>query len=356
MRAAVVKSGHLEVVALADPEPGAGQVLVRTLACGICGSDLHAAGDLDHFAELTSQAGGPGGLDPAGDLVFGHEFCAEVVSHGPATEGTLQAGTPVCSVPIVFGGLGPEAVGYSNAFPGGFGEYMVLQEAMLLPVPEGLAPERAALTEPLAVGEHAAGLARLSSDDVCLVVGAGPVGLAVLAALKRRGHGPVIVAEFSPARRRLAEDLGADVVVDPAEMSPYSRWSEFGVPATMMERAMSDFLGGAVRNAVIFEAVGSPGVLQSVIAGAPPRARLVVVGVCMETDRIEPFFAVTKELDIQFSFGYSAAEFGETLAHLGRGALAVDRLVTHEIDLAGLPAAFEALRNPGEYGKVLVRY
>ena len=356
MRAALIRSARLEVDDVDDPVPGPGQVLVRTLASGICGSDLHAALDLGHFAELTAKAGGPGGLDPDGDLVFGHEYCAEIVDYGPSTERTLAVGTAVCSVPIVFGESGPEAIGYSNRYPGAFAEQMVLQEMMLLPTPEGLAPERAALTEPLAVGEHAVGLARLEPDDVCLVIGAGPVGLAVIAALKARGHGPVIAADFSPMRRRLAASVGADEVIDPAERSPYSSWSDRGVPATLMERALTDMMGGTARNAVIFEAVGSPGVLQTILDGAPPRARIVVVGVCMTSDTIEPFVAVTKEIDVQFSFGYSAAEFATTLERLGRGELRVDELVTHEVDLDGLPGAFEALRQPGDYGKVLVRY
>ena len=356
MRAAVARSGRLEVVNISDPVPGPGQVLVRTLACGICGSDLHAAADLARFAALTASVGGPGGLDPARDLVFGHEYCAEIVDHGASTERKLDIGARVCSVPIVFGATGPEAVGYSNTYPGAFAEYMVLQEAMLVAVPDDLATERAALTEPLAVGEHAVGLARLTSDEACLVVGAGPVGLAVIASLKARGHGPVIAADYSPMRRRLAEALGADEVIDPALHSPFAKWSDLGVPATLMERAVSDLLGGSTRDSVIFEAVGSPGVLQTIIDGAPPRARIVVVGVCMETDRIEPFLAVTKELNVQFSFGYSPTEFAATLGRLASAELAVDRLVTHEIALDSLPGAFEALRQPGEYGKVLVRY
>lgn len=355
MRAAVVRSPRLELAEVATPVPGAGQVLVRTIASGICGSDLHAAGDLEHFAELTARAGGPGGLDPAGELVFGHEFAAELVEFGPATEQGLALGTTVCSVPVVFGPAGPEAVGYSNAYPGAYGEAMVLQEALLLAVPD-LNPARAALTEPLAVGEHAAGLARIEPGDVALVVGAGPVGLAVIAALKARGLGPVLAADFSPMRRRLAESVGADEVIDPAERSPFTSWADHGVPATLLERAVADLLGGTQRRAVLFEAVGSPGVLQTLVEGAPPKSQVVVVGVCMEPDRIEPFFAVTKELDVQFSFGYSTDEFAATLGRLGRGELAVDRLVTHVVDLDGLPDAFDALRQPGEFGKVLVRY
>jgi threonine dehydrogenase-like Zn-dependent dehydrogenase len=339
VRAAVSRVGGFEVVEMDEPVPGPGQVLVRTLACGICGSDLHAAADLRHFAELTAAAGGPV-LDPERGIVLGHEFCAEIVDFGPATERTLPVGGRVCSVPIVLGPGGTEAIGYSNQLPGGLAELMVLQEALLLPVPDGLGSERAALTEPLAVGEHAVNLARLTGDEACLVVGCGPIGLAVVAALKERGAGPVVAADFSPTRRRLAELVGADEVVDPAVASPHARWADQGVPP---------------RQAVVFEAVGVPGVLQAIFREAPPRTRVVVVGVCMQTDRIEPFFAAVKELEVRFAFGYTREEFAITLDRLARGALPSAGLVTSVVGLDGVAAAFEALRHPGEHGKVLVR-
>lgn len=356
MRAVVTTADGLEATIVSDPTPGSGHVLVRTLACGICGSDLHAAQDLRHFAELTTQAGAPGAFDPDQGFVFGHEYCAEVVDHGPDTARTLTPGTLVCSIPVLLAATGPEMIGYSNLYPGGFAEQMILQEQFLLPVPEGLPARVAALTEPLAVGEHAVNLASIAPGDLCLVIGAGPVGLAVIAALKAKGHGPVIAADFSPTRRRLAEAMGADSVVDPTERSPYHGWSELGVPSTTMERSALDMFGGDLREVVIFEAVGVPGVLQSIIAGAPPKAQIIVVGVCMRTDQIEPFTAVTKELQMRFSFGYTPEEFAATLERLSAGRVPTDELVTGMIGLDEVPDAFEALRNPGQHGKVLVRY
>jgi len=323
---------------------------VRSLAAGICGSDLHALADFAHFTGLMDSVGVPA-LDPVADCVFGHEFCAEIVEHGPDTAGTLPVGTRVCSVPIIVGPTGIEQIGYSNAYPGAMAEHMVLQELLCLPVPDGLATDLAALTEPLAVGEHAVGLAGLGAGQPCLVVGCGPVGLAVIAALKGRGHGPVLAADFSPTRRRLAEAFGADEVLDPAVCSPHERWSEFGIARTVMERMM----GAAVQDPVIFEAVGVPGMLQSLIAEAPPHSRIVVVGVCMHSDSIEPFFAVAKELELRFSFGYTPDEFAATLARLGEGVPGADLLVTSAVDLAGAPGAFETLRTPGEQGKILVK-
>ena len=264
-------------------------------------------------------------------------------------------GTRVCSVPVVVGPTGVEQIGYSNHYPGALAEHLVLQELLLLPVPDSLDSDMAALTEPLAVGEHAVGLADLAEGQPCLVVGCGPVGLAVIAALKGRGHGPVLAADFSPTRRRLAEAFGADVVLDPAEGSPHERWSDYGVPRTVMERMGASMLGATFHDPVIFEAVGVPGMLQSLIAEAPPHSRMVVVGVCMHTDSIEPFMAVTKELELRFSFGYTPAEFAATLARLAAGVPGARQLITSTVDLAGAPGAFETLRTPGEHGKILVK-
>jgi len=354
MQAAVTRGGRLVVGDVADPVPSSGHVVVRSLAAGICGSDLHALGDFSHFTGLMDRLGVPM-LDPAADCVFGHEFCAEIVEHGPDTAGTLPVGSRVCSVPIIVGPTGVEQIGYSNQYPGALAEHMVLQEMLLVPVPDELETDLAALTEPLAVGEHAVGLADLAEGQPCLVVGCGPVGLAVIAALKGRGHGPVLAADFSPARRRLAEAFGADEVIDPALESPHERWAAFGVAKTVMERAGASMLGGTVTDPVIFEAVGVPGMLQSLIADAPPRSRIVVVGVCMHTDAIEPFMAVTKELELRFSFGYTPAEFAATLARLAAGVPGAELLVTSSVDLAGAPGAFETLRNPGDHGKILVK-
>jgi threonine dehydrogenase-like Zn-dependent dehydrogenase len=354
MQAAVTRGGQMVVGDVAEPVPSSGHVVVLSLAAGICGSDLHALADFSHFTGLMDRMGVPM-LDPKADCVFGHEFCAEIVEHGPDTAKTLPVGSRVCSVPIIVGPTGVEQIGYSNQYPGALAEQMVLQEMLLLPVPDELETDMAALTEPLAVGEHAVGLADLAERQPCLVVGCGPVGLAVIAALKGRGHGPVLAADFSPARRRLAEAFGADEVIDPAVESPHERWAAFGVAKTVMERAGASMLGGTVTDPVIFEAVGVPGMLQSLVADAPPRSRIVVVGVCMHADTIEPFMAVTKELELRFSFGYTPAEFAATLARLAAGVPGADLLVTSSVDLAGAPGAFETLRNPGDHGKILVK-
>lgn len=354
MKAIVRRGTQLIEDDRADPVPGEGQALVSTLVCGICGSDLHALHHLDHMIALTRRAGGMENLDPAQDIVFGHEFCAEVLDYGPGCTGALKPGTRVVSVPAAFGPAGSELVGYSNRFPGGFAERMVLQEALLLPVPNGLDAERAALTEPMAVGEHAVAQAPLTPQSVALVIGCGPVGLSVIAALKARGVGPVIATDFSPHRRAAAEALGADVVLDPALHSPHDRWEALDVPATMASFSTAQLMGRSIRDAVVFECVGVPGMIQQLIEKCPPTSAIQIVGVCMESDTIEPSLAINKQLRLNFVFGYSPEEFAATLHDIAEGKREVTPLLSGTVGRSGVADAFAALSGAGGQIKVLV--
>src|SRR5579863_9231042 len=356
MRAAVMRNKKIVVDDVPIPTPGAGEVLVKTLACGICGSDLHTLKHAEKLVEAARRSGGPFVMDINRDIVMGHEFCAEVVDYGPNTQRQLKAGTRVCAMPVLIKPSGVETVGYSNDNPGGYGEYMRLTEALLLPVPNGLSTERAALTEPMAVGYHAVQKARLGKDDAPLVIGCGPVGLAVVAALKLIGAHPIVAADFSPRRRELAKQMGADFVVDPKTKSPYESWKEM---ATYSDPATAPKLppwmpGPAVRPAVIFECVGVPGVIESIMSAAPGNARIVVVGVCMERDQFEPLTGISKELNIQFVLGYAPEEFAATLSHLAEGRVNADPLITGKVGVEGVAKAFEDLASPETHAKILV--
>jgi threonine dehydrogenase-like Zn-dependent dehydrogenase len=356
MRAAVMRSRKLVVADIPLPDPGPGEVLVKTLACGICGSDLHALRHAERFVENARRAGGRFVMDLERDVVMGHEFCAEIVAHGPETARRLPLGTRVCSMPGLVRPDGVRSVGYSHETPGGYAEYMRLTESRLLPVPDGLATERAALTEPMAVGVHAVRMARLDPDDAPLVIGCGPVGLAVIAALRLTPARPIVAADFSPRRRALAAALGADVVVDPAADTPWTRWAEV---AAWRDPARAPVLppwapGPALRPAVVFECVGVPGVLDQLMAAAPRGTRIVVVGVCMEPDTIHPMLGISKELAFQFVLGYTADEFAATLGQIAADAIPTAPLITGTVGVEGVAGAFEELASPERHAKIIV--
>ena len=239
-------------------------------------------------------------------------------------------------------GGGPQGIGYSNDHVGGYAERMLLSEALLLEVPNGLAAEHAALTEPLAVGIHAVAKANVRGDEVPLVIGCGPVGLAVIAALKLKGLHPIVAADYSPARRALAQRLGADIVVDPARTQPYATWAEHAAmsPEQKAARPPLQAMLPALKPALIFECVGIPGLLQQVFEGAPRDARIVVVGVCMETDRSEPMLGIMKELNVQYVLGYTPDEFASCAApdrgRRGRCGVAGDGTRRHRRRRAGV--------------------
>ncbi|MFV8054761.1 zinc-binding dehydrogenase [Mycobacterium sp. 48b] len=339
MRAVVARGGAVGVEQVPDPQPGEGQVLVEPLACGICGSDIH-------FVE--NQATMP---DVIPAISLGHEFVGRVIDYGPGTSRHQPVGSAVTSVPYLDTADGPLLVGLSPGIGGGLAEQMILQEKRLIPVPEGMDPVLAALTEPLAVGGHAVAAANMAPGDVALVVGCGPVGMAVIATLKASGHRPIVAADFSAGRRRLAEKIGADVIVDPAQTSPYNSWAELaGAPplsSPLQETAQHP-------NTVVFECVGAPGVLQAVFDAVPLYTRVVVVGVCNGQDTITPMVATVKELSIRFVFAYRPEEFSQALRWIGDGTINAQDFVTATRTLDDVGEAFNDLRKPDEHCKILL--
>jgi threonine dehydrogenase-like Zn-dependent dehydrogenase len=344
MKAAVMRDGALVVDDVAEPTPGPGQVLVRTLACGICGSDLHALAHGDLLVEMSQQAGPPADgmptlevMDLAHDVVMGHEFAAEVLELGPDV-GNSQVGDVIVSMPIALDAGGVHSVGYSNQYPGGYGERMVLNDLLALKVPNGLDARRAALTEPMAVGLHAVNRSQVTPAHAAVVLGAGPVGLAVIAALHALGVEPIVAADFSETRRRLATTMGAHEVVDPSVEPAIDAWRRLGAKDPL----------------VLFEAVGVPGMLDAAMTAAPRGAQVLVVGVCMQPDTVRPMLAIGKELNLQFVLGYDPLEFAETLRRISEGELVVDPLITGSVDIAGIPGAFTDLGHPDAHAKILV--
>src|SRR5262245_18570005 len=339
MRAAVLRNGKLEVRQTADPVPGPGQVLARTRLCGICASDVHA---IEHGAVLASDPSGCFEFDVTRDLVLGHEYSAEIVDYGPATERRLAPGTRVSCAPVIFSAAGPRAVGLCNDYPGGFGELMLLQESLLHPVRGDVADEAVALVEPLSTGAFYVRRSRISPDEVPLVIGCGAIGLAVIASLRRAGAGPIVASDFSPLRRELAVRMGADVVVDPAASSPWKAWEE--VARSPAADAVPLF-GAPARPAVVFECVGVPGVLDGIVRGCAPGARIFGAGWTLQPDSVLPLYAHSKGLSIQFGGGPEPLDFATALADVTAGRIDLAPLVSEIVPLAQAGRALELARS-----------
>jgi threonine dehydrogenase-like Zn-dependent dehydrogenase len=279
-------------------------------------------------------------FDPTRDYVMGHEFTGEVVELGPQTDGApVKPGDLVTSLPIALTPTGMEPVGaYSNTYNGAYAELMRLTAGMCLKVPNGLDHRRAALTEPMAVGRHAVARSQVAPAESAIVLGAGPVGLAVVAELRRIGVESVIVSDYSRRRREVALAMGASVAVDPAVELPTDAWTRTD----------------GRRSPVVFDAIGVPGTLETVVKYAPMLGRVCVVGSCMQSDAIRPLIAQSKQLTIIFSFAYDPFEFADTLRAIAEGEIDVTPMITGTCGIDGVPAAFDALGRPDDHVKILV--
>jgi threonine dehydrogenase-like Zn-dependent dehydrogenase len=376
MKAVICEQSNLEIADLPAPEPAEGQVLIDVVRCGICGSDLHARHHADDQAEILAEAGYDGFMRSDQRVVFGHEFCGEVAGYGPRSRRREAIGSPVVALPLRRSGAEMQAIGLSAAAPGGYAEQTVVEESLMFPLPNGLSPERGALTEPMAIGRHAVRRAEIKKGDVAIVIGCGPIGLAVICMLKAQGVRTIVASDFSAGRRSLATACGADVVVDPATTSPYEIPGDSGhlksipeavglaadtmkklrrlpVPWHHLWRA-ADTLGVKPKRPVVFECVGLPGMIDGIISAAPLFSRVVVVGVCMETDRIRPAMAINKEIDLRFVVGYTPLEFRDTLHMLAEGKVNADPIFTGTVGLSGVDGAFASLGDPETHAKILI--
>jgi len=375
MRAVACQKSSLDVVDLPSPVAGEGHVVLDVVRCGICGSDLHARHHADDLAAVAAEIGYPDLMRSEDQVVMGHEFSGRVASYGRRTRGRIDIGAPVVALPLIrMNGRG-HAIGLAAAAPGGYAEQVVVEESLMFPMPDGLDPAMAALTEPMAIGWHAVRRGEGKKNTVAIVIGCGPIGLAVICALKARGVKTVVASDLSPARRSLASVCGAHIVVDPAVESPYDAAGDRGhltslpaavdllvdtmqklrrVPAWHHVFRTAERLGAGPKAPVVFECVGVPGIIDSIVAAAPLLSRVVVVGVCMGPDRIRPSMAINKEIDLGFVLGYSPVEFRDTLHMLADGTLDAKPLVTGTVGLDGVDEAFTTLASPDVHAKILI--
>jgi (R,R)-butanediol dehydrogenase/meso-butanediol dehydrogenase/diacetyl reductase len=336
MQAAVFHAADqpLVIEEVPEPTPGPRDLVVEVKCCGICGSDLHAASL-------------PGGLPPG--CIMGHEFAGEVVEVGARASGGFEKGDAVTAVPSIGCGICaaclsgdvihcPEVqITGLGQLPGAYARYLRVGSNETVRLPESIDFRRGALAEPLAVGLHAVKQAGLAPGQEVMVVGAGPIGLAVTLWARFFGARSVLVSEPSEARRAMALEMGASEAVDGAESAA---------------PILAEKPRGGVD--VIFECVGVPGLLAQCIDLAAARSKLVVAGVCMQPDSWVPAAAVVKELQLQFVLAYRKHDFELTLEMMARERIDPWPMVTDRVSLGQMPEAFEALKKPAGQCKVLV--
>ncbi|HJM42600.1 MAG: 2,3-butanediol dehydrogenase [Nitrospinota bacterium] len=329
-----------------DPAPAPGEVVIAVAACGICGSDLHEYLD---GPVLIPKAPHPltGGMPP---VTLGHEFSGRVVEVGAEVEGARR-GERVTVNPCL---LCLECAwcrrGQLN-YCAKLGSLGLSRDGALAPLvsvpaygchvlPPEVDDHGGAVVEPLAVALHACRRARLRGGERVAVIGAGAIGLLVLQVLKAKGAGWVAVIEPREERRRLARDLGADVVIDPETEDPV--------------RAVARRTGEE-RVAAAFECVGSPPAFATAFRAAGKGGRVVIVGLLPQPVQTNLLGLLVHEKEIIGSSAY-VDEFSEAIGLLAQGRIRIDPLVTAHIPLEDAPArGLEALlRREEAHVKILV--
>lgn len=340
MRASVFQAAGVPLALIDTPEPGilAGDLLIKVGYSGVCGTDLH-----------LTQPGAPSSLGPG--AILGHEFSGEVAEVGRDARGGWREGDrvtvmpyrpcPACGV-VCKDGLDiicPNVAYLGIAKPGGNAQFVAVGAGQVLKLPDSVDLISGALVEPLAVGFHAVRKAGPLLGARVLVIGAGPVGLAVLLFARLAGARGVVVSEPRQSARRRAVVMGASATLDPH--------------AGDVVQAHGDLTGGPPE--VIFECVGTPGMIGESARIAPLFGRVIVVGACMEVDHFRPIVALAKELTMTFVLGHTRGDFQFVIEGLADGRVDPSALVTEVTGFEGFAAAFEGLRSGADSCKLLLK-
>lgn len=331
MKAVVMQGLHrpLIVETLRDPTPEAGELVVKVGRCGICGSDLHMTED---------AAYGKG----AGD-VLGHEFAGEVVALGKDTKG-VALGDLVSVIPLASCGECASCrageLAWCDRFGlqgGGYAEYAVTRPNQCVILPRSASLADGAIVEPLAVALHGVTMSGLKPGDSVVILGAGPIGLAVAFWARRLGAAKVVLQDVADYQRERALDMGATgFVVDRDD------------PIGAAERA----LGGKAD--IVFECVGVPGLIAQAVGQVRNRGTILLLGLCTRPDSFNSFAMLSKEVRLVTSAFFTRGEYEAALDALNAGAAEPRLLVTGTVPLADVPQQFEALRHRTHQCKLLI--
>ncbi len=313
----------LVVESIADPTPRADEVVVKVGRCGICGSDLHMTED---------PAYGMG----AGS-VLGHEFAGEVVALGMDAEG-LALGDLVSVIPLQSCGncaaCKAGELAWCNQFGlqgGGYAEYAITRPNQCVKLPKSASIADGAIIEPLAVALHGVNMSGLKAGDKVLILGAGPIGLAVAFWARRMGAREVVMLDLSTHQKERALNMGA----------------------TGFSTSADDPLIDGKAD-IVFECVGIPGLIAQAVSQVRARGTILLLGLCTQPDTFNSFAMLSKEIRLITSAFFTRGEYEAALDALDAGAAEPRLLVTDTISLADTPARFEALRTRTHDCKVLI--
>jgi len=331
MKAAVVKDkGRFSIEEVPDPTPGPGEVVFKVSYCAVCGSDL------DSFASGRGTG-----------LILGHELCGRIAEVGEGVQGWAPGDRvvvePITQCGACFwcvneqGNLCPHRAGTGMAGnPGGYAEYAKAGTVQLFHAPEGVGEKESTMAQCLAVGLHALHLSDLKLGEKVIVIGAGPVGLMVLACARAAGAGKIYVVEKAEGRKKAAAQLGADAVFDPTN-------AEY-------REQLSDLVG--IGADLVFSCAGSGQAVQDALSFPRAGGMIVTVGNHWKAELTSDI--VDREITVKGSKAYCRREFGEAVDLIASGMIKSASMITDVEPLDNIQQAFDTLRNPTTQVKTLI--
>ncbi len=329
---------RLEMQDVETPAPSENEVLLRVLATGICGSDVHG------YLGTTGRRIPP--------MIMGHELCGSIESFGGGVT-QYRRGERVVVQPVIFcGECSFCQQGLTNLCTkkrflgvldcnGSMAEYLSVPEKLLYPLPDSLDDSLGAMVEPLAVAYRAvSSVKRLIEGSRVVVVGAGTIGLLLLVLARLYGARSIVVSDVNEARLSLAEKLGVDVSVNAARNDPAA--------------SIREATGGKGAD-IAFEAVGMTATVQQAMSCLRPGGTCVWVGNSQKDIQIDMQASVTRELRVWGSYIYTHDEFGQALKVLLDKRIDIRPIISRIVTLPEAAAMFSTLSGPGtELVKVII--
>ncbi len=318
------------------PTPGPDDIVVRIIAAGICGSDLGFLRD--------GYIGRPSG-EP---VPLGHELVGIIHTMGENVS-SLETGQRVVIHPM----KGRNRIGTGDPVHGGFAEYLLVRDARsgesVFPVQDNLSLERAVLTEPIAVSMHGLNKAATHAGDRVVILGAGPIGLGAVAALKHRGVQDIVVVDVIEERLERARQLGASATVNTSHQAlRESLESSLGTVKSKVMRQPS------INASLYIDCAGHAPLLDEVFGMACDGARLLILATHKKPVAMDLAQLIIKEISVIGSLSYPT-EFAEVLEMLGNQQLAIEPMISHSYPLDDYEVAFLTAQDPHLSAKVILR-